>query len=89
MSRLTLLSVLMFLVVGSGVAAVYSKHLSRSLFVELQALQRAQDEIQIEWGQLQLEQSTWSTHDRISSISTERLDLYNPPGDEVVLVSPR
>ncbi len=53
---------------------------------DLQALERDRDGMQVEWGQLQLEQSVWATHDRIQEIARERLDLYTPPAETVVLV---
>ena len=74
---------LLTLVVASGVATVYVKHLSRSLFVDLQILERQQDEMQIEWGKLELEQSTWASHERITNVAVEQLDLFMPPGDSV------
>ncbi len=77
---------LLVLVVASAVATVFVKHSSRAMFVELQALQRQFDEMQIEWNKLQLEESTWATHDRVRSIAVKRLGLYMPPGDAVVLV---
>jgi len=89
MGRFTGVVLLALAVVGSGVAVVYVKHLTRSLFVELQALERAQDEMQTEWGRLELEVSAWASHERIRRIARERLDLYVPPGDAVVLVSVR
>lgn len=82
-----IICVLMMLVVASGVATVYVKHLSRLMFVDLQNLERAQDELQIEWGKLQLEQSTWATHDRITTIAGEQLNLFMPPGDSIEVVS--
>ena len=80
---------LLTLVVASGVATVYVKHLSRSLFVDLQILERQQDEMQIEWGKLELEQSTWASHDRIANVAAEQLDLFMPPGDSVEVVNLR
>src|SRR5205807_915492 len=47
---------------GSAAGAIYCKHRARALFVELEALNARRDNLEIEWGQLQLEQSAWSTH---------------------------
>ena len=80
---------LLALVVVSGVGTVYVKHISRSLFVELQSLEHQQDELQIEWGKLELEQSTWATHDRITHVAGEQLDLFMPPGDSIEVVNLR
>ena len=45
----------------SAIALIYTKHESRKLFVELESLTQQRDELNIEWGQLQIEQSTWAT----------------------------
>lgn len=89
MARVLRLIVLALGVIASGVGTVYVKHLSRTLFVELQVLQRDGDELAVEWGRLELEQSTWATHDRVVKLADERLGLYVPPGDSVVLVDGR
>ena len=72
----------------SAVVLVYAKHRHRALFVELQILERERDELDVEWGKLQLEQSTWATHERIESVARERLGLRVPPTNEIVLVTP-
>ena len=72
----------------SAVATVYVQHHRRMQFVELRKLERERDAMQVEWGQLQLEQSTWATHERIERLALEKLDLHMPPAAEVVLVLP-
>jgi len=73
----------------SAVVTVYVQHHRRMQFVELRSLERERDRLQIEWGQLKLEQSTWATHDRIERLALEKLDLHIPPASDVVLVHPR
>lgn len=87
--RQPLLLVFVFAVVCvlSGMALVYTKHEARKLFVELEGLTQERDELNIEWGQLQIEQSTWATHGRVESIVRERLSMIDPSSDEIVLVS--
>ncbi len=72
----------------SAVALVYVQHYRRMQFVELRKLQHERDAMQVEWGQLKLEQSTWATHERIERLALEKLDLRIPTAAEVVLVSP-
>lgn len=74
-------------VVGSSVWVIESKHESRQLFVEFEALNRERDRLQIDWGRLQLEQSTWATHPRIESLAQERLNLSSPLADDVIVVA--
>ena len=86
MTSYLLLIPLFIVIILSSVATVILKHEARSRFMELRELQREQDRMEVVWGQLQLEQSTWATHDRIRTVASEELDLYMPSGDAVVLV---
>lgn len=70
----------------SAMALVYTKHESRKLFVELEELTHARDELDIEWGQLQIEQSTWATHARIERVAIEDLELARPAAAEIFVV---
>jgi cell division protein FtsL len=73
---------------GSAAAAVYCKHRSRALFVELESLNARRDNLQIEWGQLQLEQSAWSTHAFVERVASTKLHMASPPPKEIEIVSP-
>ncbi len=70
----------------SSIAMVYTKHESRKLFVELEALTHERDELNIEWGQLQIEQSTWATHARIEKVATDTLSLARPESSEIYVI---
>lgn len=70
----------------SSIALVYTKHESRKLFVELEALSRVSDELNIEWGQLQIEQSTWATHARIEQVATDDLSLARPATSDIYVI---
>lgn len=70
----------------SGMALVYTKHESRKLFVELEQLTQERDELNIEWGQLQIEQSTWAQHARIEQVATEELSLVRPEATEIFVI---
>ncbi len=84
--QLGLISSLATAVVVSSVWVIKAKHQSRQLFVELEELNRERDRLQIDWGRLQLEQSTWGTHPRIESLASQRLNLASPRPDEVVVI---
>lgn len=87
--RLFLVAAVVFMMVlSSAILLVYSKHQSRKLFVELQALSRQIDEFNTEWGQLQLEQSAWSGHGRIEQVARERLSMVMPKAEDVVFIKP-
>jgi cell division protein FtsL len=73
-------------VVASGVWIVEVEHQSRQLFIEAEALNRQLEELQIEWGRLQIEQSTQATHSRIEAIARQRLKLTEPSDNQLVVV---
>ena len=72
--------------VMSAMALVYTKHEARKLFVELETLTHERDELNIEWGQLQIEQSTWATHARIEQVAADRLSLIRPESNEIFVI---
>ncbi len=75
--------------VVSALALVYTKHEARTLFVELERLTHERDELNIEWGQLQIEQSTWATHARIEQVATEDLELMRPGATDIYVIERR
>ena len=75
-------------VLTSALGVVYAKHEARSRFYELQQLVKARDDLDIEWGQLQLEQSTWATHGRVERIAREEIHLYIPQATDLRIVTP-
>jgi len=78
--------VLAVLVTGSAVWIVDTEHRSRQLFIKVEELNRDQDRLQIDWGRLQIEQSTWATHPRIETLARERLKLTVPDDEQLVVV---
>jgi cell division protein FtsL len=73
-------------VTASGIWIVKTEHHSRQLFIQVEQLNREQDQLQIDWGRLQIEQSTWATHPRIESLARERLHLTVPRDEQLVVV---
>jgi cell division protein FtsL len=61
-----------------ALAVVTARHQARKLFVELQAMEQQARELDIEWGRLQLEQSTWAMHARIEQIARSQLQMSVP-----------
>jgi cell division protein FtsL len=72
----------------SGVGVVYAKYLSRKYFVELELLRTQWEQNEIEWGRLQLEQSTLATHGRVEKTARRRLDMHIPAPQEVIVIKP-
>jgi len=64
-----------------ALSLVTSRHQSRKLFVELEREQAKTRGYETEFGQLQLEQSTWATPARVEKIAREQLKMQLPgPG---------
>jgi cell division protein FtsL len=79
--------VLLALVVASATGLVTSRHQARKLFIELDREQNLARQYEIEWGQLQLEQSTWATPARIEKIAREQLHMQLPGQGRIQVVS--
>ena len=84
---LILLSVLWFAVLASAIAVVSVRHEVRTRFIELQKVVKIRDGLVVEWGQLQIEQSTFATHGRIDRLAREKLKLKQPLADDIIIVS--
>lgn len=82
------LAVLWLATLGSAAGAIYAKHRSRELFVELERLHLQRDNLEIQWGQLQLEQSAWSTHAFVERVATTRLNMSSPDPARIQVVGP-
>lgn len=79
-------SILLLAVVASAVAVVRMHHERRSLFVELDEVDTRRDRLQVEWGRLQIEQSTWAATERIERIAAEKLNLHLSRAGATILV---
>jgi cell division protein FtsL len=75
-------------VLGSAAGAIYCKHRARELFVELERLNARRDNLDVEWGQLQLEQSAWSTHAFVERVASTKLRMATPPPQQIEVIAP-
>jgi cell division protein FtsL len=80
--------VLVLFIMLSSLGVVYAKHTSRKLFVELQQLESQRDSMDIEWGQLQLEQSTLTTHGQVEFFARKRMGMRTPGPQSTVILQP-
>lgn len=78
-----MVALLLAAVVVSAVAVVQARHEHRQSFVELSALERERDELNIEFGRLQLEQATWADTHRIERIARGQLGMKYPDAAEL------
>ena len=86
--RLVSLSLLWLAVLVTALGIVVSKHKSRQLFLELQNLEADRDQLIVEYGRLQLEQSTLGNPGRVERLAYERLDMKIPRVGDTVIVLP-
>ncbi|WP_269531703.1 cell division protein FtsL [Chitinimonas sp. BJYL2] len=66
---------LLFVLIVCALGVVTSQHKARRAYIELQKAQAEARRLDVEWGQLQLEQSTWAMHSRIEKEATNRLGM--------------
>ena len=83
-----LIGALWVAVLASSLGVVYGKQEARNRFNELQKLTTRRDDLDIEWGQLQLEQSTWATHGRVEQVAHDDLGMVTPQASELRIVQP-
>jgi len=72
---------------STAVAVVYSKHLSRQAYADISVDQKAIDELDVQWSQLQIEESTFSEHGLVERTAEERLGMVFPGLDGSVMIS--
>lgn len=82
------LNVLLLLVVAiCSLGVVTAQHKARQLFQALEKQQERTRQLEVEFGQLQIELSTWGTAPRIEKIAVEKLGMRTPEADGLLLRS--
>lgn len=82
MARANFILALCIVICALGVVA--SQHKARKLYVELEREQEHMRQMETEWGQLQLEQSTWAAHGRVEKLAREKLQMTVPGAGSVL-----
>jgi cell division protein FtsL len=80
------LVILLLAVLVSAIGVVWTRHESRVLFVELTRLQNQRDELNVEYGRLELEQATWAEPRRIDEEARSKLGMMTPRPQDIQLV---
>lgn len=86
MTRLNLF--LLLAVVFCALGVVTSQHKARRLFRILEAEQERANQLEVEYGQLQLELSTWATSPRIEKLAREKLHMVLPDNARIIVALP-
>jgi cell division protein FtsL len=79
---------LLVVILCCALSAVTSQHKARKLFQAMEAEQERARQLEVEFGQLQLELSTWAASPRIEQIARERLKMRLPEPARIVTASP-
>lgn len=77
---------LMAVLMLCALAVVNAQHRARTLFIEMEALKKEARDLEVEWGKLQLEQGTLTSHARVETLAKTQLGLISPPLDKVWLL---
>ncbi|HBD19680.1 MAG TPA: cell division protein FtsL [Arenimonas sp.] len=83
-----LLLVLSVAVIASAIGVVWSRHQHRQAYIALSTLENERDELNIEFGRLQLEQATWSEANRIEQVAGTRIGMKFPTDEDIVVLQP-
>ena len=86
MSLRFLVALLIALDLASAVGVVLARHRHRQLFVELNRLEKARDELNVEFSRLQLEQATWAESNRVDQVARMRLGMVFPRTEDIVVL---
>ena len=79
-------SLLLVAVVLCALSVVTSQHKARKLFIELQKEKEQAQQMEVEWGQLQLEQSTWAAPARVEQVAVQKLQMQLPKNGQVQFI---
>tara|TARA_B000000437_G_scaffold17460_1_gene12863 strand:+ start:2883 stop:3161 length:279 start_codon:yes stop_codon:yes gene_type:complete len=63
---------------SSAISMIFIKHESRELFIELEGLKQARDELNIQWSELKSQENRWANPIRIEQLAKENLKMHKP-----------
>ncbi len=72
----------------SSLAVIYSKYYSRLIFIEIQKQEKALDQFEVEWGQMQLELTMLEEQNRLELVAKEELKLIMPLREKIIYIKP-
>ncbi|MBD3647525.1 MAG: cell division protein FtsL [Pseudomonadales bacterium] len=78
--------ILVFVLLASALAVIYSAHMTRQMYSQLQTLQKEQDDLDSEYEKLLLEQSAWANFSRVDEVARQELNMKTPGAEDLVVV---
>jgi cell division protein FtsL len=73
-------------IVMCALSVVSSQHKARKLFIELQKEREHAQQMEVEWGQLQLEQGTLAAPARVERIAVKQLQMQFPQSGQIQFI---
>lgn len=80
--------VLWFAVLVSAAGAIYTRHRAREQFVELERLHRERDQLEVTWGNLELEKASLSANANVEDVAVTKLNMAPPDPAAIQVVVP-
>ncbi len=84
---ISILLVLTLAIVMVAISITYSVFSARQLTSQVQELKAQQNKLNVEWGRLQLENSTWGAYRRVEKMASKKLDMIHPDASQRVVVN--
>ena len=88
MARFFGIGVLISMLLVSALMVIYKKYNSRLIFIEIQKQEKALDQYEVAWGQLQLELTTLAEQNRVEQVAREQLKLVLPAREKIIYIKP-
>jgi len=82
------ISILISMLLVSALLVIYKKYNSRLIFIEIQKQEKALDQYEVAWGQLQLELTTLAEQNRVEQVAREQLKLVLPAREKIIYIKP-
>lgn len=79
--------ILFFVLIAVSIGVITSQHKARKLYFELEQQQDLTRKFDTEYGQLQLEQSTWAMHSRVEELAAIKLKMQVPDATRIQVIA--
>ncbi|MES2502596.1 MAG: cell division protein FtsL [Pseudomonadota bacterium] len=79
--------ILFFVLIAVSLGVITSQHKARKLYFELEQQQDLTRKFDTEYGQLQLEQSTWAMHSRVEELAAKKLKMQVPDATRIQVIA--
>ena len=74
------------IVIVSALFVVVVRHQNRLEFLDVRTAEKQRDQLNDEWGRLQLEKATWARYNLIEQVARDELGMITPGPADMVLV---